>query len=163
MVTPSQVIAAILTKLNANLEDVGIKQAEEASEDIQDSQLKPPYCLVYANFEDAAKVSDGGTPFDIPITIGVACVSTDKATASESFSEAFTIATEVIKLLQGDYDVEIVPAVPGVDPDPGTPAVYEPIVLKSKDVPMRVGVVSSVISSVICFFTYPINLIYDES
>ena len=145
MVTPSQVIAAVIDKLNDNLEDVGIQQVEEGSEDIQESALKPPYCLVYANFEDAAKVSDGGTPFDIPITIGVACVSTDKKTAAEAFSEAFTIATEVIKLCQGDYDI-------------GT----ESLVLKAKDVPMRVGVVSSVISSVICFFTYSINLIYEE-
>lgn len=163
MTTPTQVIAAIVAKLNANLSTVGIKQVEEASEDIQDSQLKPPYCLVYANFEDAAKVSDGGTPFDIPITIGVACVSTEKISAAESFSEAFTIAAEVIKLLQGDYDIEIVAAIPPEGEDPGTPAVLEPIVLRCKDIPMRIGVVSSVISTVICFFTYSINLIYDET
>lgn len=162
MTTPSQVIAAIIDKIEDNLDDIGINQVEEASEDIQDSELAPPYCLVYANFEDAAKVSDGGNPFDIPVTIGVACVSADKKTASESFSEAFSVATEIIKLLPGDYDIEIVPAVPPAGEDPGSPAVLEPIVLKCKDVPLRIGVVSSVISSVICFFTYPINLIYYE-
>lgn len=162
MTTPSQVIAAIIDKIEDNLDEIGINQVEEASEDIQDSELAPPYCLVYANFEDAAKVSDGGNPFEIPITIGIACVSGEHKSAADSFSEAFTIATEVIKLIPGDYDIEIVPAVPGVDPDPGTPAVLEPIVLRCKDVPMRIGVVSSVISSVICFFTYYINLIYEE-
>jgi hypothetical protein len=158
MTTPSQVIAAIIDKIEDNLDDIGINQVEEASEDIQDSELAPPYCLVYANFEDAAKVSDGGNPFDIPVTIGVACVSADKKTASESFSEAFSVATEIIKLLPGDFDIVIVPAVD----DPPTPAVLEPIVLKCKDVPLRIGVVSSVISSVICFFTYHIDLIYED-
>ena len=146
MVTPSQVIVAVVEKIDLNKEDLGVEQVAEGSEDVKAEWLKPPYCLVYANFEDAAKVSDGGTPFDIPITIGVACVSTEKKTAAEAFSEAFTIATKVIMLCQGDFDI-------------GT----EPIVLKSKDIPLRIGTVSSAISSVICFFTYQINLIYDES
>lgn len=152
MVTPSQVIAAVIAKIEAAKEDLGIKQVAEGSEDVKAEWLKPPYCLVYANFEDAAKVSDGGTPFDIPITIGVACVSTEHKTASAAFTEAFTIATKIIKLCQGDYDILI-----------ESPDVYEPIVLKSKDIPLRIGTVSSAISSVICFFNYYINLVYDES
>lgn len=141
MILPPAIIKEIIERLNEKKDDLKFEMVIEGSED-EKPDLVPPYIIVYEEFDQTTQVSDQGFAFNLPTTIGVACVSAEHATAAESFYEALTLAIESYKILVGDYEIE----------DKYT-------LLKSRDIPFRIGRKSAKISSVIINLTYDIDII----
>ena len=154
MITPETVIAAIVTKLTTveAKAALGITTAVEGSEDMKSEDLTPPYCVVWSDFNEDALLTDDGTPNNIPVDIVIACVSNEHKTVKESFSEAFILAVEVIKLVHDEYEL----------PSYEDELVDEFIRVKCKSVPLKIGRKSAAISSVLTYFKYEIPLINNE-
>lgn len=154
MITPETVIAAIVDKLNleANKTALGITLAVEGSEDLRSEDLTPPYCVVYSDFNEDALLTDDGTPNNIPVDIIIVCVSNEYKTVKESFSEAFILAVEVLKLVHDEYTL------PSYEDEDAN----EFIRVKCKPIPLKIGRKSAAISSIITYFKYEIPLIHNE-
>lgn len=154
MITPETVVAAIVDKLNleANKTALGITTAVEGSEDLSSEDLIPPYCVVYSDFNEESLLTDDGTPNNIPVDVVIACVSNEFKTVKESFSQAFILSVEVIKLIHGEYSL---PTYEDED-------VNDYVRIKCKPIPLRIGRKSAAISSVLTYFKYEIPLLTDE-
>ena len=149
MILPTAVTKIILDIMNTteNLAALGITKAVEGSEDLKTEDLQPPYAIVFSSFEDEANILDFGNPEAIPVTIGVAIASGEYKTVMESSEEVLEIAIKVIRLLQDDYDYT------------DSEDVEHTFHLSCKPLPLRFGVKSAALSSIICFFTYNIDYI----
>lgn len=103
MILPTTYNNALVEKLKANVAKFPkYTMVDETSED-SSPNLQPPYCAVYADFDDSAKVSNLGYLQELPVSIYVACHSGAHQLAADSFNQAFLMAIEVIKLLSGEY------------------------------------------------------------
>lgn len=147
MILPNVFIKALIDLVTTKKSELKIYQAEEGSEDLKLSELKPPYVLFYITTEDFGNLMDDGTATDIPIVINAACVSTMHKTASAALNESMTLAVKLIRLLQKEYTLD------NFDGD------KEPASLRSKPLPFTIGRISSDISSVICHFNYLIPIV----
>lgn len=154
MITPEAVIDAICAVLNTDINKaaLGISIAVEGSEDLRSEDLTPPYLVVYSDFNEEAMLTDDGTPNHIPVDIIIACVSNEHKTVKESFSEAFILAVEVMRLVHNEYTL------PSYDDED----VDEFIQVKCKTPPLRIGRKSAQISTVLTYFKYELPLIHNE-
>lgn len=149
MILPDDLVAALVAKLNLNKTELKILGAVSGSEDIAEGDLTPPYCVVFSNFEDEAKVSVHGSPFEIPVRISVLCTSGEHQTVEQASGQAFLLAVQVIKLLQGEYNVISFNG-------------EEHVILECTTNPLRFGVKSAAITSVIVNFQYLIDVIHED-
>lgn len=147
MILPTAVTKILIDELNAEASSLGIIKAIEGSEDLKTEDLQPPYAIVFSTFEDDANILDAGNPEAIPVTIGVAIASGEFKTVQQSSEQALTIAIKVIQLLQKDYDY--------LDSE-NVEHIFQ---LNCKPQPLRFGVKSAALSSIICYFTYNIDYI----
>lgn len=132
MIQPSLMIQAVVDKINANKAAIGVKGAEEISEDWS-KNLQPPYCAVFADTEeDSFASSTMGDVTDIPITINVLCVSSERRTAKEAFDEAWKISKKVIEFVKGEYTFNQA----DLETDPGKPTYV--ILLRPKPMPREI-------------------------
>jgi hypothetical protein len=147
MILPTEATRILIDELNNNLSSIGIIKAVEGSEDLKTEDLQPPYAIVYSSFEDDANILDAGNPESIPVTIGVAIASGEFKTVQESSEQVLSIAIKIIQHLQKDYDY--------IDAE----GVGQTFQLNCKPQPLRFGVKSAALSSIICYFTYNIDYI----
>ena len=117
---------------------------EESSEDTNPN-IQPPCIGVYADFDLSTEILPGGVPRSLPVSIYAICTSSQFETASESFSEAFIMALNVIKIIQGDYNIE------------NTAGVEEFSTLLCQEMPIVILKKSSSGSSIQVQFIYYIN------
>lgn len=146
MILPTEVLELLVEELNNNKTDLSIIKAIVGSEDLKTEDLQPPYAIVYSNFEDESNILDWGNPESIPVTIGVAIASGEFKTSLEAEEQVLKIGIKVIQLLQKEYEV--------INEDGS-----QCFLLKCKPVPLRFGVKSAALSSIICHFTYNIDYI----
>jgi len=102
MINPNDVADAAASKLVTNKVSLGITDAASIAEDTDAKDLRPPYCGVFANFEnESIQESADSTQIGVPVEIKVLCSSSENKTAHLSFAEAFILANKVVTLLKG--------------------------------------------------------------
>lgn len=105
MINPDDIAQAVNTLIHDNRSTVGNKDEAVLSED-QTSQLKPPYCGVFADFEIEAEGMWGNDVLqNLPAEIKILVCSSKNKTAAESIAECLTIAEAVITLCRKSYTV----------------------------------------------------------
>lgn len=147
MITPDIVIAACVKKLNDNKVSLGLlDNSIELSEDSDSIDLRPPYAVVFENFNDDAQVDESGNPYKIPTSIIVGISSASHKTVAESSAEAYKIGIKVLKLITGHYRLK------NIDDED------ESVFIKPQPVPIRVGNKSAAQTGVLVYFNYNINI-----
>lgn len=106
MISPNNVETAVALKLNTNKATLGITKAEIISEDAEESKFRPPYCAVFADFQEPSDNTSADTvQMEVPCEIKVLCASSEKKSAALAFAEAFQLANDVVNLLRGEITV----------------------------------------------------------
>ena len=148
MIEPGVFIEELINITEQNRELLGLAQKSvEGSENLKAEDLRPPYIIFYASFDEDSEIMDDGTATSIPVTISAACVSTEHKTSKDALSEALIIAVKLIRLIQKEYTLQ------NID------GVMEPVYLKSKPKPIHIGRNSAELSSIIADFYYTIPVI----
>lgn len=108
LVPPSDVVEAIADKIALNHVLLGIKDSGAISQDTKSGELSPPYCVVFADFDQDAQSETGDSVLlGVPVEIKVLCSSGQNTKAALSFAEAFAIVNKAITLVKGTLPVTI--------------------------------------------------------
>jgi len=150
MISPSTLITHILAhKLNNNKSFLGITHAVEGTEDLVQTDLQPAYQIVYADFDQAGKIMEDGSPRHFPCSIYVMCASPPMHETADSFFAALSLAVKTIRLLIDEYTL---PNLDGQDE-------YMRLECKDGVPPLTIMQRDKEVSIIRCNFTYQIPVV----
>ncbi len=122
--------------------------AEIASEPVKDGKqlLAPPWLGVFYSLNDEADIMHDGSPYDIPVTIGVLSSSTPQHVSDKAaLREALTYAYKTIEFVIGEYVINL-----GTEAEPNEHLVF----LKAQPIPIEIMQADANLSLVVTRFTY---------
>jgi len=105
MISPSLVIADVISRLEDSRAALKITGVEEINEDFT-SNLRPPYVTVHADFEnEAEQLSSASQLIEIPVEIKLVIFTAGHRNQSDAFNQAFQIAAGALNTACGIYEI----------------------------------------------------------
>lgn len=105
MILPSQLLTAILDKLNAAKDTIGITAAIELTGDEPGDSVVPPYATAFEDFTQESTNVDAHDVNSVTVDISIVFWSKECKTAQEAIANCFAMARAAKKIIRGTYQI----------------------------------------------------------